>query len=106
VEARPRDIYFLESGRVPEWLDALEASDVDAYDAIVARLERAEDGNLGDYDSAGKVLEFRFIKTGPGYRIYFGIDGDLIIILWAGVKKTQDSDIKIAEKLWKEYKNG
>lgn len=106
MEARPREIFFLESGRVPDWLDRLEHSDTDAYDAIIARLERAEDGNLGDYGPAGKVLELRFLKTGPGYRIYFGIDGDFIVILWAGVKKTQDADIKVAEKLWKEYKDG
>lgn len=87
-------------------MDELEKSDNEAYDAIIARLERVEDGNLGDYKPAGDVLELRFLNTGPGYRLYFGIDGDLVIILWAGTKKTQDSDIKIAEKLWKEYKDG
>jgi putative addiction module killer protein len=105
VEARPRDILFFEAGRVSEWLDQLENSDQGAYDAIVARLERLEDGNLGDYDWTGNVIELRFIRTGPGYRLYVGLDGDLAIILWAGIKKTQDADVRIANRLWKEYKD-
>jgi putative addiction module killer protein len=64
-----------------------------------------EDGNLGDYKPAGNVLELRFLRTGPGYRLYVGIDGDLVIVLWAGVKKTQEADIKIANRLWKEYRD-
>jgi len=103
LEARPRVILFFEAGRVPEWLDDLEQRDPEAYDAIVARLERVEDGNLGDYGPAGKVLELRFIRTGRGYRIYFGVQDDMVIILWAGTKKTQDADISVANRLSKEY---
>jgi putative addiction module killer protein len=106
VEARPREILFYEAGRVPDWLERIEDTDEESYDAIVARLERAEEGNLGDYGPAGDVFEFRFIRTGPGYRLYFGMDGDLIIILWAGTKKTQGADIRMANELWQEYKNG
>jgi putative addiction module killer protein len=106
VEARPREIVFLEAGGVPEWLDNLEITDQDAYDTIIARLERVEDGNFGDYGPVGKILELRFIKTGPGYRLYFGTHKDIVVILWAGIKKTQDSDIRIANKLWKEYNDG
>lgn len=106
MEAIPRDLFFLEAGDVTGWLDRLEASDKPAYDAIIARLERLEDGNLGDYDWAGNVVELRFIRTGPGYRLYVGLDGDLAIILWAGIKKTQDADVKAANRLWKDYKDG
>jgi len=105
VEAIPRDLFFFEAGGVPAWLDRLEESDKAGYDAIIVRLERLEDGNLGDYDWTGNVIELRFIRTGPGYRLYVGLDGDLAIILWAGIKKTQDADIKIANRLWKEYKH-
>jgi putative addiction module killer protein len=106
VEAHPREIFFFEPGHVSEWLDELEEANQDAYDAIVSRLERVEEGNFGDYGPAGEVLELRFIRTGPGYRIYFGRDGDLVIILHAGIKKSQDADIKIANKLWRQYKDG
>lgn len=63
----PGEILFLEDGRFPEWMDVLESHDSAAYDAIVARLERVEEGNLGDCGSVGGgVSELRFIKTGPG----------------------------------------
>ncbi len=102
MEVRPKDIHFLEAGGVAEWLDELESSDQKSYDAIVARLERVEDGNFGDYGPAGNVLELRF-HIGPGYRLYFGLHDDIVVILTAGVKKTQDTDIKAANKLWKAY---
>jgi putative addiction module killer protein len=103
VEVRPKDILFLEAGGVTEWLDELEARDPESYDAIIARLERVEEGNYGDYGPAGKVLELRFLKAGPGYRLYFGEHNDIVVILKAGTKKTQDADIKVANNLWKEY---
>jgi putative addiction module killer protein len=104
VEAKPREILFLKAGGFSEWMDALEQTDSDAYDAVVRRLERVEDGNFGNCGSAGGgVCELRFIKTGPGYRVYYGEHDDLVIILGAGIKKTQDADIKLAKKLWKEY---
>jgi putative addiction module killer protein len=90
-------------GPTAEWLDALERKDTVSYDAIIARLERVEEGNSGDCEPAGSVMELRFLMTGPGYRLYFGQHDDMVIILRAGTKKTQEVDIKIANKLWKEY---
>ena len=50
------------------------------------------------------VLEYR-IDFGPGYRVYFGRDGDtLIILLGGGTKTRQQNDIKIAQDLWQEYR--
>jgi putative addiction module killer protein len=103
VEGRPKDIHFLEAGGVDEWLDQLEKTDTASYDAIVARLERVEDGNFGDCGAAGKIRYLRFLMVGPGYRIYFGEHNDMVIILRAGTKKTQEADIKIANELWQEY---
>lgn len=82
--------------------------DTAVYDAIIARLERVEEGNFGDCGPVGGgVHELRFMMTGPGYRVYFGEhDGDIVIILGAGVKRTQDADIEAARKLWAEYNNG
>lgn len=45
-------------------------------------------GNLGDYRAVGDgVYELRF-DFGPGYRIYFGEDGNKIILLGGGDKST------------------
>ena len=50
------------------------------------------------------VYEFR-IDFGPGYRIYFGKDGDrLVILLAGGTKKRQDADIAAAKANWRDYK--
>ena len=39
------------------------------------------------------------------YRIYFGKDGDaLVILLGGGTKKRQDRDIATAQMRWKDYK--
>ncbi len=44
------------------------------------------------------------INFGPGYRVYFGRDGDTLVILLAGGKKdTQDADMKLARQYWREY---
>ena len=45
------------------------------------------------------------IDFGPGYRIYFGKDGDvLVILLGGGTKKGQQHDIAAAHARWKDYK--
>ena len=50
------------------------------------------------------VLEFR-IHFGPGYRVYFGMDGaELIILLGGGTKRRQQDDIQEAQALWEEFK--
>jgi putative addiction module killer protein len=49
-------------------------------------------------------LEYR-IDFGPGYRIYFGKDGDcLVILLGGGSKKRQRADINLAIARWHDYK--
>jgi len=68
-------------------------------------LTRIELGNLADHKSVGAgVWELR-LDFGPGYRIYFGKDGDrLVILLGGGTKKRQQKDIETAKDLWQEYK--
>jgi putative addiction module killer protein len=60
-------------------------------------------GNFGDCRPVGDgVHELRF-RIGPGYRIYFGEDGDDVILLGGGTKSTQENDIKTAKHLWSQY---
>ena len=65
-----------------------------------------ETGTLAGVRGAGRrVLEYR-IHFGPGYRVYFGRDGDtMIILLGGGTKRRQQSDIEDARGLWQEYKH-
>jgi len=50
----------------------------------------------------GGVFELR-IHIGPGYRIYFGINGDAVIVLGGGDKSSQASDIRRAKERWSDY---
>ena len=50
------------------------------------------------------VLEYR-MDFGPGYRIYFGRDGDaIIILLGGGTKSRQHRDIENAKASWQDYR--
>jgi putative addiction module killer protein len=62
-------------------------------------------GNLGDVKAVGEGVLERKIDWGPGYRIYFGRDGDqLIILLGGGSKKGQQDDLKRAKECWSDYR--
>ena len=50
------------------------------------------------------MLEYK-IDFGPGYRVYFGRDGDtIVILLTGGTKKRQQRDIDAAKAYWRDYK--
>lgn len=69
---------------------------------IARRIDRAENGNLGDVKFFDGIGEMR-ITYGPGYRVYFVQRGTaLIILLCGGDKSTQNKDIQKAKKLVKE----
>lgn len=72
--------------------------------AIVRRLERAQNGHLGDVKPVGEsVFEMR-IDVGPGYRVYYTLRGEeVIILLVGGDKNTQERDITKAKTMAKEY---
>jgi putative addiction module killer protein len=102
VEARPRELqnYVTANGREPfdEWLNGLDKK----TSAIVdARLIRVSKGLLGDCKSVGSGIRELRIHEG-GYRVYFGEEGDKIVLLIGGRKNTQDRDIAIAKIYWKD----
>jgi putative addiction module killer protein len=73
---------------------------------VTFALARIEAGNLSNIKSVGAgVLEYR-LDFGPGYRIYFGREGqELILLLAGGTKKRQQEDIKQAHHRWQDYKH-
>ncbi|MCL1468329.1 MULTISPECIES: type II toxin-antitoxin system RelE/ParE family toxin [Argonema] len=106
MEVQPKQIrrYITQDGRVPfaQWLDSLR--DPKAKNRIQLRLDRIEEGNLGDCRSVGEgVFELR-IDYGPGYRVYFGqIESIIVLLLCGGDKSTQDRDIRKAKEYWADY---
>jgi len=96
--------YLYPGGRSPwrRWFNALDAI---AAAKVGATLYRLGEGNFSMVKGVGGgVFEAR-IDFGPGYRVYFGKDGETIVILLGGsTKKRQDAAIATAREAWSEYK--
>ena len=90
-----------QTHKFSQWLTKLK--DMRARIAIARRLERAQGGNLGDVKSVGeRVYEMR-VDMGTGYRLYYTMRGnELIILLVGGDKSTQQRDIEKAIEMAKE----
>ena len=96
--------YIDPTGRSPyaKWFFRLNAQ---AAAKTTTALVRVKQGNFSSVKGVGAgVFECR-IAFGPGYRVYFGKDGDaLVILLGGGTKKRQQQDIETARNLWRQYK--
>ena len=84
-----------------EWLGCLK--DPVTRHRIRRWLDRVEMGNYGDYRVLGDgICELKF-DFGPGYRVYFAEEGEVIVILLCGGdKSSQVLDIKTAKMFWQE----
>ena len=84
------------------WFDSLNAQ---AAAKVATAMARLAGGNFSNVKGVGSgVFEYR-IDFGPGYRVYFGKDGErLVILLGGGVKKRQQRDINEAIDKWQDYK--
>ena len=110
--------YRTSSGKEPftEWLDSIR--DKTTRGRIKKRMDRVENGNMGDYRRLGTNLYELRLNFGPGYRIYYSIyftesDSKTILILCAGDKSSQTRDIERAkeysldaEQRYEGYNNG
>ncbi len=86
-----------------QWLKALR--DDQAVVRIIRRTERIADGNFGDARPIGQGVSELRIHYGPGYRVYFASQGDVIVLLLCGGdKSSQTEDIKRAHKLANEWR--
>jgi putative addiction module killer protein len=78
--------------------------DARAIGIVRARLNRIRLGNFGDCKPVGAGVEELRIDFGPGYRVYYGREGSVVVIvLCGGSKATQAKDIRRAQSYWKEY---
>ena len=94
----------LQSDTFQKWLSKLK--DVAARAKIEMRIRRLSLGNAGDCKSVGKgIMELR-IDYGPGYRVYYLQRGPLLVVLLCGGdKRTQNTDIKRAAAIAKDWRN-
>jgi len=84
------------------WFNGLDAM---AGVKVATALYRLEQGNFSRVKGVGgSIYEYK-ISFGLGYRLYFGKDGEaLIILLGGGSKKRQQADIAAALSCWQDYK--
>src|SRR3954465_7613768 len=96
---------FLDrSGRSPwrRWFNDLDAI---AAAKVATALYRLGQGNFSTGAGVGSGVFEGKIDFGPGYRIYFGKDGETVVILLGGsTKKRQSAAIESAHKAWDDYK--
>jgi putative addiction module killer protein len=91
--------YEMIDGRVPfnEWLQALRA--LKGRAVLRTRISRLQLGLFGDAKSVGEGVNELRISFGPGYRIYYALEGETaILLLCGGDKSTQAKDIKQAKE--------
>jgi putative addiction module killer protein len=84
-----------------QWLDALR--DQKAQLRIAMRIRRVESGLLGDWKALGDGVSELRIDHGPGYRLYYTMRENVIVILLCGsAKRDQDKAIRLAKAMAKE----
>ncbi len=96
--------YRDRKGREPFqiWFDTL---DPHAAGKVTVALARLAEGNVSEVKSVGAGVFERRIDWGPGYRVYFGREGErVVILLCGGSKKRQQRDIAAAHASWADHK--
>src|SRR5882724_1640879 len=84
------------------WFDTL---DPQAAAWVTIAIDRLGEGNTSNAKALGEGVSELRINRGPGYRVYFGWDGQvLVILLGGGTKKRQQNDIQAALRHWRGYK--
>jgi putative addiction module killer protein len=84
------------------WLDGL--GDRQAQARVAARLIRLHNGNFGDCKPVGAGVWKLRIDWGPGYRLYYAIEGKRVILLCdGGNKRTQSADVERAIERWQDW---
>jgi putative addiction module killer protein len=95
---------YVSEGSSPfrRWFDGL---DVQAAASVTVAIERLAEGNTSNVKPIGEGAAELKINRGPGYRVYFGWDGKvLVILLGGGTKRRQQNDIEAALRRWRDYK--
>ena len=87
-----------QTAEFASWLDGLR--DTRALAVIATRLVRIQSGLLGDWKTVGDGVSEVRIDYGSGYRLYYTMREQVVVILLCGSdKRGQDRAIKLAKRL-------
>ena len=97
-------LYTTDTGRQPyvDWFKKLDKRD---KSIVLSRLARLRQENFGDCKKikGAAIWELR-IDYGPGYRVYFGRQDNVVVVLLVGGDKgSQERDIKKAQQYWLDH---
>jgi putative addiction module killer protein len=96
--------YLAADGVSPfrKWLSTL---DTKIKARVQARLMRFEQGNFGDHKAVGNGVWEARLMFGSGYRVYYALDGqEVVLLLLGGDKQNQSKDIRKAQHHWQDYR--
>lgn len=89
---------LLQSTSFRNWIAKLR--DRQAKQIVAGRLRRIEHGAFGDAKGVGEGVNELRIHFGPGYRIYFQVRGNqIVLLLCGGDKSSQAEDIAKAKSI-------
>jgi putative addiction module killer protein len=92
----------IQTDRYSEWLESLKDR---ASKAHLVRVERLIHGNPGKHRNLANGITELKIDFGPGFRVYYSIRGnELLLLLAGGDKSSQQNDIEIATELLAHFK--
>lgn len=95
---------YEKDGTAPLEQDLASIRDRAAIMRIMRRIQRMEHGNFGDHKSLSAGLWEMRIDYGPGYRVYYCLEGfRIVLLLCAGDKRDQQPDIKRAREYKRDY---
>jgi putative addiction module killer protein len=85
-----------------DWIDNLK--DLAGRARILMRVDRLIHGNPGSHRVLTEGVSELKIDVGPGYRVYYSLRGQrLLLLLLGGDKSTQQKDIEKSLELNKNY---
>ncbi len=86
-----------------DWMNSL--ADLQARALIDRTIAKIRLGNLGRHKSVGGGVQEIVLDHGPGYRLYFGEQGEhLVILLGGSTKRRQHEAIDAAKRYWIDWK--
>jgi putative addiction module killer protein len=91
-------ITIRETEQFKTWIRSLRDRVTQAI--INARIRRISGGNFGDSKPVGDNVSELRIDYGPGFRVYFTMRGqEIVILLCGGDKSTQSRDVEAAKQI-------